>query len=429
VQFSALTFEERWRVTALAKQFRLPCVYGFREYVEAGGLIAYGPIFRDNFEHAAAQVDKILRGAKPADLPIEQPTRFELVVNQKAAKLLSLTVPQSIRASRRGDRMRRRDVLLAAGAVVVGIGGVRAQQDRVPVVGYLGISARAPLSPFLAAFYEVLRRVGYVEGRNVAFEYRWADGRRDLLPELAAELVAARVDVITTSGGVLAAQAAKQATSTIPIVFETGVDPVAAGLVSSMARPGGNLTAVAILTGELNPKRFELLTEMVPHAAAIALLVNSKNAVAERVIEQVQKAARSKGVRVEIVSASNDDGHETAFALARDRAGRGPRRERCAVLQPARAAGRAGGTPCHPGDVRMARFRRDRRVDELWCEPQRNVSREGAATSVWFLPANPAELPTMQAAKFELVINMRTAHALGLAVPQSLLARADDVIE
>src|SRR6476661_393069 len=183
--------------------------------------------------------------------------------------------------------MRRRSLLRSA---LVGVALTpllaRAQQKPMPVVGFLALAAPAPFAPFLAAFHDGLREAGYVEGRNVVLEYRWAEGRVDRLPELAADLVARKVDVIVAAGGLLAARIAKEATSSIPVIFDTGTDPVAAGLVTSMARPEGNLTGLAILTSDLNPKRLELLMEMVPTAAAVAFLVNPTNATNERVISE-----------------------------------------------------------------------------------------------------------------------------------------------
>jgi putative ABC transport system substrate-binding protein len=218
--------------------------------------------------------------------------------------------------------MRRRALIaLLGGAAIAAPFAGRAQQTRMPAVGFLAITAPGPFAPSLAAFHEGLGETGYVEGRNVAFEYRWADGRQDRLPALAADLVARKVDVIVTMGGVLAARAAKDATSTIAIVFETGLDPVASGLVASFARPGRNLTGVAILTAELNPKRFELLSEVVPQARVIALLVNPRNASADRVIAEVQKAGQAKGVEVQVVTALAEADYEPAFSLARSKAG------------------------------------------------------------------------------------------------------------
>jgi putative ABC transport system substrate-binding protein len=172
--------------------------------------------------------------------------------------------------------MRRRELILGSGAMIVLPLVAHAQQKAMPVIGFLGRTAAGGYESLVAAFREGLRQTGYVEGQNVAIEYRWAEGHDDRLPELAADLVGRKVDVIATSGGPPPALAAKSATATIPIVFEVGIDPVGAGLVAGFARPGGNLTGISIITSELNSKRLELLSELVPQARVIALLVNPK---------------------------------------------------------------------------------------------------------------------------------------------------------
>ena len=204
----------------------------------------------------------------------------------------------------------------------------------------------------MAAFRQGLSETGYVEGQNVAIEYRWAEGHYDRLPALAADLVGRKVDVIATSGGVPPALAAKSATSTIPIVFIGVGDPVAAGLVASLARPGGNLTGVSILAAELMPKRLELLSELVPQARVIALLVNPNNPNAERMMRDVQEAARAKGVQLHILKAGTESEIDAAFAtLVQLQAGALRRRRRSVLQQPARAARGAGITPCRSGDL------------------------------------------------------------------------------
>ena len=210
--------------------------------------------------------------------------------------------------------MRRRAVLTGIAGAVLAPAMARAQQKRMPVVGYLGLTTPGLFAGLLTAFHQGLSETGYVEGKNVTLEYRWAEGRGDQLPALAAELVARNPDVIATHGGAVTARAVRDATSTIPIVFETGIDPVAAGLVGSMARPGGNLTGISILTSELNPKRLELLSEMVPQALVVAMLINPKNASTNCVIDQMGRAAESGGMRLEVVTASAEDEYEPAFA-------------------------------------------------------------------------------------------------------------------
>jgi putative tryptophan/tyrosine transport system substrate-binding protein len=325
--------------------------------------------------------------------------------------------------------MRRRVLLgAAAGALLVAPIG-RAQQTRLPVVGYLGLTSLGAFVPLLTAFQQGLGEAGYLDGRNVALEYRWAEGRQEKLAALAADLVARNVDVITTHGGTLAARAARDATSRIPIVFETGTDPVASGLVASLARPGGNLTGVSILTSELNPKRFELLSELVPQARIIAVLVNPQNPSADRVIAEVREAGLGKGVNIEIVTAAADDEYEPAFAQARAKAGallvaNDPvffsRREELVVLAARHAIPaiyewrefvEAGGLMSYGSSIAGMHREKGRYVGRI------------------LAGAKPADLPVLQPTTFELVINRKLASRLGLPVPPALLARADEVIE
>ena len=207
--------------------------------------------------------------------------------------------------------MRRRELLLMATAMM-GAPAVRAQLKAIPVVGFLGSTGPGPYALNMAAFREGLAEAGYVDGPDVALEYRWAEDHHDR-PGLAADLIDRKVNVIAT-GSIPSALAAKQATSTIPIVFETGIDPVEAGLVTSFARPGGNLTGVCMLTAALMPKRLEFLSELVPGASVFGLLVNPNTSTANRMIGEVEKAARAKGVRLEMLKAGNEGEIDAAFS-------------------------------------------------------------------------------------------------------------------
>src|SRR5580704_1354149 len=207
--------------------------------------------------------------------------------------------------------MRRRDFITVL-AVAAGYPQLASAQRAMPVIGFLATGSPGPFALTVAAFRQGLGETGYVEGQNLAIEYRWAEGSYDRLPALAAELVSRKVDLIVAIAQ--AALAAKNATTTIPIVFRLGTDPVATGLVASLARPGGNLTGVNILADELTAKRLELLSELVPQAQVIALLVNLNSAAVERTVRDVQAAARVKGVQLPILKAGSESEIDAAFA-------------------------------------------------------------------------------------------------------------------
>ncbi len=326
--------------------------------------------------------------------------------------------------------MRRRELMLLLGGAMTAGRPLRAQQKAMPVIGWLGASSPGPVAPFVDAFRRSLSETGYVEGQNVTFEYRWAEGRYDRLPELAADLVDRKVDVIATLGGGPSAHAAKDATSTIPIVFASSGDPVGEGLVSSLARPGGNLTGVSNLGGELVPKRLELLAELVPQVRVIALLVNPDNPNAERIIEEAQEAARAKGLQLPILKAGTESEVDAAFAtLVQRQAGAlvvandaffNSRRGQLVALASRHAVpaiytwrdfAEAGGLINYAPSLTSA------------------YRQLGTYAGKILKGAKPADLPIEQPTIFELVVNLKTAKALGLTVPPTILARADEVIE
>jgi ABC-type uncharacterized transport system substrate-binding protein len=326
--------------------------------------------------------------------------------------------------------MRRRDfITFLAGGITMRPLAAHAQQKAMPVIGFLSSLSPGPSAPFTAAFLEGLSETGYVDGKNVAIEYRWAEENYDRLPALAADLVGHKVDVIVTVGGGVVALAAKNATSTIPIVFSGG-DPVALGLVASFARPGGNLTGFSILTGELSPKRLALLSELVPQAKVIALLVNPNSPIAKRIIGDVQEAARAKGVQLSVLNASTEGEIAAAFAaLVQLQAGAlvvgndpffNNRREHLVALASRHAV---------PAIYEWREFAVAGGLISYGTSLTSVYRQHGGYTGKILKGAKPADLPVQQPTTFELVVNLKTAAALGLTVPQSLLARADEVIE
>jgi putative tryptophan/tyrosine transport system substrate-binding protein len=322
--------------------------------------------------------------------------------------------------------MRRRELMLLLGGAVIAPRALRAQ----PVIGFLGSGPPGPFAPFVAAFRQGLSETGYIEGQNVAVEYRWAEGRYDRLPALAADLVGRKVDVIATSGGNVSARAAKSATSTIPIVFAIGDDPVELGLVASLARPGGNLTGVSFLNVELMPKLLELLSELVPRAGVIALLVNPNNPQTERIIRDVQEAARTKGVQFPILRAGSESEIDAAFAsLSQLRAGAlvigadaffTSRREQLVALAARHAV---------PAIYQWREFAAAGGLISYGTSLTAVYRHVGIYAGKILKGAKPADLPVEQPTTFELVINLQTAKALGLTIPPMIIARANEVIE
>ena len=327
--------------------------------------------------------------------------------------------------------MRRRDFIKGiAGSAVVWPLVARAQQPTVPVVGVLDPRLPRNVQDLLRVFRQGLKDTGYVEGENLALEYRWAENQMDRLPTLAADLVRRRVAVIAAISPA-AAVAAKEATTTLPIVFLVNEDPVRRGLVASLAHPGGNLTGINILTVEVAAKRLDLLRELMPSATRVGVLVNPVNtSVTETTLSEVADAARPMGLQIKVVNASTSGEIETAFAsFMRERpdvlfVAADPyfytRRVQFAVL----AARHAMPTTYSQRDFAQAGGLMSYGTNIA--DAYRQI---GVYAGRILKGAKPADLPVVQASKFELVINLATARALGLAVPPTLLARADEVIE
>jgi putative ABC transport system substrate-binding protein len=327
--------------------------------------------------------------------------------------------------------MRRRQFITLLGGAAAWPLAARAQQAAMPVVGFLGTESAELWADPLRAFRQGLSETGHVEGRNVAIEYRWAEGQNNRLPALAADLVRRGVTVIAAPLSISAAQAAQAATATTPIVFLTAGDPVAFGLVASLNRPGGNLTGVTNLNVEVGPKRLELLHELLPTETILALLINPTNPTAETLARDLQAAASTLAVQLHVLHASTESEFDSVFAtLVKMRAGGlvigadpffTSRSERLAALALRHGMptsyqwsefAAAGGLMSYGGKSLADEFRQ-----------------VGVYTGRILKGEKPADLPVEQVTKVELVINLKTARALGLTVPLALLARADEVIE
>ncbi len=325
--------------------------------------------------------------------------------------------------------MRRRDFVALFGGAAWPL-PLRAQQAAMPVIGFLNGFSASTWSSQVTAFHKGLSEAGYVEGRNVTIEYLWAESQIDRLPALAAEFVRQQVNVLVATGGSATALAAKTATSTIPIVFAIGGDPVAMGLVANLGRPGGNATGIYFLTSALEPKRVGLLRDLVPKAALIGVLFNPTMAVASAQTKDVEDAARSVGQRIHIVRATSEREIDTAFATFAQMGagalliGADPfflTRRAYIVSLAARYA--------MPAIYEQREFALVGGLMTYGTNLTEATRQAGSYTGRILKGAKPAELPVLQPTQFELVVNLKTAKALGLTISDAMLAVVDEVIE
>jgi putative tryptophan/tyrosine transport system substrate-binding protein len=326
--------------------------------------------------------------------------------------------------------VKRRDFFtLLGGAAMAWPIAARAQQPAMPVIGYLYTGSPEPSAHLLAAFRKGLSETGYVEGQNVAIEFRWARNDADRLPDLAADLVRRRVAVIATPGSTVASLAAKAATATVPIVFSMGVDPVQAGLVASFNLPGGNITGITSMNMELGSKRLGLLHELVPNAERFAVLA-MKGVVSESLVQDVQVGANAIGRQIDVVYAETSRDISTAFASI--------------VQKRVDALVLTAGPLFNNNRVQLATLAARHALPAIYSSREfaeagglmsygPNIAEEFRQTGIYtgrvLRGEKPADLPVMRATKFEFIINLQTARALGLTIPPTLLARADEVIE
>jgi putative ABC transport system substrate-binding protein len=326
--------------------------------------------------------------------------------------------------------MKRREFITLLGGAAAWPLAARAQQAAVPVLGFLNSGLPGEWTRALAAFRRGLEETGFIEARNVAIEFRWAEGHYHRLPELAADLVSRRVAVLVATGGSTTSRAAKAASSTIPIVFTSGTDPVQEGLVESINRPGGNATGVTLLTSLLTAKRLEILREVVPKASVIGVLLNPDGATAQEQLEEVEKAARALDQRVEILNAGSEREIDTAFATITEKkigaliVGADP----FFVVRTDQLVGLAARHAI-PAIYEWREFAEAGGLMSYGSDRSEAYRQVGKYAGRILKGEKPADLPVMQVTKIDFVLNLKTARALGLTISLPLLGRADEVLE
>ena len=428
----------RVQLVLLAGRHGVPAIYSDREYAEAGGLMTYGSNIVDVYRQIGVYAGRILKGVKPADLPVVQSSKFELVINAQTARMLGLTVPDKLLvARRRGDRMipRREFITLLGGAAAVWPLAARAQQgERMRRIGLLSGGAREDVQspPNLAAFTKGLQALGWTDGQNLKIEYRWSAGNLDLMKEYARELVALKLDLIVAHTTQVVA-ALRQETTTIPIVFVVVSDPVGSGFVNSLANPGGNITGFINIESSLGGKWVELLKEVAPRTTHAAIIFNPETApYAEYYRQPFETAARSFGIKPTAAVVRSAAEIEQALVAVGAQAGGGlvimpdiflgrsdnldlivslAARQHLPAIYPYRFMAAAGGLLSYGIDNRDLFGRASTYVDRI------------------LKGAKPANLPVQLPTKFEFVINLKTAKALGLEMPLRFQQLADEVIE
>jgi putative ABC transport system substrate-binding protein len=375
--------QQRYRIAELAAQYRLPLIGPNSEYAEAGILMSYGVNRAANFRRAATFVDKVFKGADPGNLPVEQPTKFELVINKKNCEYPrahhSAIASDQRRQGNRVNNRRKLVFALGAGAVGVPFTSFSQQQGKVWRVGFLAqrhldfVDSDFSYGPFRQG----MRELGYVEGKNLVMEWRSAEGKSELLPGLAAELVRLNVDALAASG-TPATVAAQKATTTIPIIMIAVADPVANGLVKSLARPGGNTTGNSGVFADLGPTLLEILFDMVPKLSSVAILKNPSNPGQDTMLKNIQPAAQKFGVKILPVEARTPQDIEQAFStMAREKSGavivlQNPlfQQQKSQIVKLA-AEHRLPTTTMYREYVEAGRF------DELWRKPQKHLPARG----------------------------------------------------